>query len=58
MTISITATLHAALQAEAWESEMSLSKYVCGLLARRYKWARTVGTAGGYDLAAFEVKRK
>ena len=29
---------------------MSLSEYVRGLLSRRGKWARSLGSAGGYDI--------
>jgi len=47
----MTPALKAELEVEAWECERTLADYVRGLLQRRGKWARTVGTAGGYDLA-------
>lgn len=50
ITFSVTPTLKAALEAEAWEEQRSLSDYVRGLLERRGKWARSVGKAGGYEL--------
>ena len=46
----MTPALHAELQAEAWEEGRQLSDYLFNLLQRRGKWARTVGTVGGYDL--------
>lgn len=58
LTISVTPTLKAALEAEAWESQRSLSDYVRGLLERRGKWARSVGTAGGFDIMAIELAPK
>lgn len=48
--VSVTPALKAALEAEAWEEQRTLSDYIHGLLERRGKWARTVGTAGGYDI--------
>ena len=48
--ISVTPLLKAELEAEAWECQRTLSDYIFGLLERRGKWARTAGTAGGYDL--------
>jgi hypothetical protein len=52
VVIQVSPALKAALELEAWESQHTLSSYVRGLLERRGKWARTVGTAGGYDLMA------
>ena len=52
LTVRVTTGLLAELTAEAWECEMTVSEYVAGLLKRRGKWARTVGTAGGYDVRA------
>lgn len=52
ITIYCTTALKSALEAEAWECERTLSEYLRGLLERRFKWARSVGEAGGYDLAA------
>jgi hypothetical protein len=52
ITFTVTAAFKAELDAEAWESQRSLADYVRGLLERRGKWARTVGTAGGYDIQA------
>jgi hypothetical protein len=56
LTIGVSKVLKAELEAEAWESERTLSDYVRGLLERRGKWARTVGTAGGYDIGPSGVK--
>ena len=50
LNLRITPTLKAELEAEAWEEQRTVGDYVRGLLTRRGKWARTVGTAGGYDL--------
>ncbi len=54
LNLKITRVLRAALEAEAWESQQTLSDYVRGLLERRGKWARTTSAnrAGGYDLMA------
>ena len=52
VTIQMTEALKMELLAEAWEEQRTLSDYIFGLLQRRGKWARTVGTAGGYDLIA------
>lgn len=46
----MTPALKLALETEAWEEQRTLSNYIEGLLTRRGKWARAVGTAGGYDL--------
>jgi predicted HicB family RNase H-like nuclease len=48
--VRVPVALRAALEVEAWESGLSLSEYVAGLLERRGKWARSVGKPGGYDL--------
>lgn len=53
----VTPALRAALELEAWESSLALSDYIRGLLERRGKWARSVGKAGGYDIAAPELAR-
>jgi hypothetical protein len=58
ITIPMSTALRAELEAEAWECEMGLADYVRGLLVRRGKWARTVGTAGGYDIAAPELAKR
>jgi hypothetical protein len=50
IAFSVTVALKTALEAEAWEEQRTLSDYVRGLLERRGKWARSVGTDGGYDL--------
>jgi len=50
--IPVSTALKTALELEAWECQQSLAEYVRGLLSRRGKWARTVGKAGGYDIAA------
>lgn len=50
LTVSVSPALKSELEAEAWECEQDLSAYVRGLLTRRGKWARSVGTAGGYDI--------
>lgn len=47
---ALTPALKAALEAEAWEEQRTLSDYIHGLLERRGKWARSVGHAGGYDI--------
>jgi hypothetical protein len=52
ITLSVPVALKTALEAEAWEVQRSLADYVRGLLERRGKWSRTIGTAGGYDLQA------
>lgn len=52
LVIPISRVLYTELELEAWESQMSVTEYVRGLLQRRGKWARSVGTAGGYDLQA------
>jgi len=52
ISFTVTPALKAALDAEAWEEQRSLADYIRGLLERRGKWARTVGTAGGYDIQA------
>lgn len=52
LSIYITEALHAELTAEAWECERALSDYVFGLLSRRGKWARSIGTNTGWDLQA------
>jgi hypothetical protein len=51
LAVKVSFALYSALEAEAWEEQLTLSDYVRALLTRRGKWARTVGTAGGYDLA-------
>ena len=50
IALSVTPLLKAELEAEAWEEQRTLSDYIYGLLERRGKWARTVGSAGGHDL--------
>jgi hypothetical protein len=55
---TVTPALKAALEVEAWESGLSLPDYLRGLLERRGKWARSVGNAGGYDIAAPELARR
>ena len=50
ISFSVTPALKAELEAEAWEVQRSLSDYVRGLIERRGKWARTVGSPGGYDI--------
>jgi hypothetical protein len=52
IAVSVSLALKAELESEAWESQLSLSQYVRGLLTRRGKWARSCGQQGGYDLAA------
>lgn len=46
--VYVSKTLYAELEAEAWEEGRDLSGYVRRLLTTRGKFARTVGTAGGY----------
>jgi hypothetical protein len=48
IAVYVSKALHAELEAEAWEEERDLSAYIRRLLSSRGKWARTVGTAGGY----------
>lgn len=55
LALRISPVLKAELELEAWESGQPLGAYVCGLLASRGKWARTVGKAGGYLLAPPEA---
>ena len=50
ITLSVTTALKTELELEAWECQRSLSDYVRGLLERRGKWARSVGSPGGYDI--------
>ena len=50
LTIPVTTALKTQLELEAWECQMSLREYVAGLLKRRGKWARGVGSRGGYDI--------
>lgn len=50
ITIYVTTILKSELEAEAWECERTLSEYIRSLLERRGKWARSVGSTGGYDL--------
>lgn len=50
LTVPVTTALKTQLELEAWESQMSLPEYVRGLLSRRGKWARAIGSAGGYDI--------
>jgi len=52
LTIPVTTALKTQLELEAWESQLSLPEYVRGLLTRRGKWARAIGSAGGYDICA------
>jgi hypothetical protein len=52
LALRVSPALHAELTAEAWECERTLSDYVRGLLSRRGKWARSVRSAGGWDLQA------
>lgn len=54
VTVYMTPAMKLALETEAWEVQRSLADYVRGLLARRGKWARSVGNAGGYDLGPAE----
>jgi hypothetical protein len=58
ITLSVSPALKTALEAEAWEVQRPLADYVRGLLERRGKWARSVGTAGGYDIMAPETARR
>lgn len=46
--VTIPRALRADLEAEAWEENLTLSKYVAGLLSRRGKWARSQR----YDIVA------
>jgi len=55
LTISITPELRAALEAEAWECERTVSDYVYGLLTRRGKWARSVTGAPQYDIGPEKI---
>jgi hypothetical protein len=48
IAVYVSKTLHAELEAEAWEEGRDLSGYIRRLLTTRGKWARTVGQAGGY----------
>jgi hypothetical protein len=50
ITVYVPKTMHAELEAEAWEEGRDLSGYVRRLLTTRGKWARSVGEAGGYDV--------
>lgn len=49
ITFSVTPTLKAALEIEAWECGQKLSDYLRGLLERRGKWHRTAARAT-YDI--------
>jgi len=57
IAFSVTPRLKAELSVEAWESGEKLGEYIRGLLERRGKWARSVGKAGGYDIA-MELKQR
>lgn len=52
VSVRMSAELKSALEAEAWEEQRSLSDYIQRLLQHRGKWARSVGTAGGYDIGS------
>lgn len=54
LAIAISPTLRAELEAEAWEEQRTFSDYVRRLLEQRGKWARTVGSGGGYALGELE----
>ena len=58
LNLAVTPALKAELEIEAWEEQRTLSDYVFGLLSRRGKWARTIGSAGGYDLGETVVRGK
>ena len=58
IAFSVTPRLKAELEIEAWESGEKLGEYIRGLLERRGMWARSVRSAGGYDIAAPELARK
>ena len=51
IAVSVTPVVKAELEFEAFEEQRSLSDYIAGLLDRRGKWARSVGHAGGHDIA-------
>lgn len=58
IAITVTPALKTALETEAWEEQRSLADYVRNLLERRGKWARTIGSPGGYDLIAPNTAKK
>jgi hypothetical protein len=58
IAFTVTPKLKLELETEAWESQRSLADYCRGLLERRGKWARSCGSAGGYDLQIPELARK
>jgi hypothetical protein len=58
LVVAVSPALKAALSVEAWECGETLPDYLRGLLERRGKWARSVGKAGGYDIAAPLRERK
>lgn len=57
ISFTVTPTLKAALETEAWEEQRSLSDYIRGLLERRGRWARTVGKSNKYDIGPERVKK-
>lgn len=58
ITFTVSPALKSALEIEAWEERRSLADYVRGLLEKRGKWARSVGTAGGYAVTAAETAKR
>jgi hypothetical protein len=52
LTIPVTTALKTQLELEAWECQMTLPEYLRGLLTRRGKWARAIGSRGGYDICS------
>jgi hypothetical protein len=58
ITFTVTPALKSELEIEAWESSRSLADYIRNLLERRGKFARMVGQAGGYAIAAPELAKK
>jgi hypothetical protein len=58
ITFAVTRELKIMLEAEAYEEQRSLSEYIYRLLLTRGKFARTVGSAGGYMIGPAEVPKQ
>jgi hypothetical protein len=58
ITCHVTPVVRAQVQAEAWESKMSVDEYVGTLLSSRGKWARTTGQPGGYLIGELVKQKK
>lgn len=55
--ITMSLLLKAELEAEAWESSLTLTAYIRKLLSSRGKFERTVGQAGGYLIGPTQPRK-